>query len=177
MRRKNAGSKNTNHDKNAWDAPAVRKFGKDGAMSTAVLMMTFPGVPLLYNGEEVGNNRALSLLEKVDIDWKKNRDMRSFYGELCSLRNSHIALRRGDYQSLVNSDSAKVLSFMRTSGDDKVITLINFLKERKVVSVNVPEREEGVWMDYFSHKSFEAKNGTIHVSLPARGFSVFVRGK
>ena len=35
---------NTNHDKNAWDAPAVKKFSPEGARATAVLMFTYPGV-------------------------------------------------------------------------------------------------------------------------------------
>jgi len=168
---------NTNHDKNAWDAPAVLKFGKDGAMSTAVLMMTFPGVPLIYNGEEVGNDRALSLMEKVDIDWNKNREMMSFYKELCGLRNGHEALRSGDYQSLANSDNSKVFSFMRTSGDDKILAVINFLDTRKVVSVNVPANANGMWYDYFTHKSYAAMEGKMNMNLPGRGFAVFVRGK
>lgn len=166
---------NTNHDKNAWDAPAVIKFGKDGAMATDVLMMTFPGIPLVYNGEEVGNDRALSLLEKVDINWGKNPDMRSFYTGLCALRNSHVALRRGDYRALPNSDSVKVFSFMRTLGDDAAIIVINFSDTKKIVSVSVPGSGGETWREYFTHQSFGESNGKLSVNLAGRGFRVFVR--
>jgi glycosidase len=164
---------NTNHDKNAWDAPAVKKFGKDGAMASAVLMMTFPGIPLLYNGEEVGNDRALSLLEKVDIDWKRNNDMRLFFARLGELRKTHEALRRGDYVSLPNSEARKVLSFMRTSGADRVLTAINFSKEKKTVSISLPQ-VKGRWMDYFTGKPVSAKDTTVNMALPGHGYGVFV---
>jgi glycosidase len=168
---------NTNHDKNAWDAPAVKKFGKDGAAASAVLMMTLPGVPLIYNGEEVGNDRALSLFEKVDIDWEKNRDMRSFYEALCSLRNSHIALRGGDYRSVANSDSSKVLSFLRVSGSDKVLTVLNFSKDKKTVSVFLPPGLNERWADYFTQRPALMKNTTMDITLPGRGYRIFVAGK
>ena len=86
---------NTNHDKNAWDAPCVEKFGPQGAKATAVLAFTFPGVPLIYNGEEVGNEKKLSLFEKVDIDWSNGKDFRELYEKLGLLRCEHPALRHG----------------------------------------------------------------------------------
>jgi cyclomaltodextrinase len=77
---------NTNHDKNAYDGPAVRKLSPDGAKATAVLVFTFPGVPLIYNGEEVGNDKKLDLFEKVDIDWSEGAEFRELYTTLCALR-------------------------------------------------------------------------------------------
>ena len=56
----------TNHDKNAWDAPAVTKFGPDGLKLAVALVATMPGVPMIYTGEEVANDRKLSLFEKVE---------------------------------------------------------------------------------------------------------------
>jgi len=70
-----------------------------------------------------------------------------------------------------------VFSFMRTSGDDKILAVINFLDTRKVVSVNVPASANGMWYDYFTHKSSTAMEGKMNVNLPERGFAVFVRGK
>ncbi len=37
----------TNHDKNAWDSPAVLKFGPAGLKVATVLVNTLPGVPLI----------------------------------------------------------------------------------------------------------------------------------
>ena len=168
---------NTNHDKNAYDAPAVKKFGKDGATASAVLMMTFPGVPLVYNGEEVGNDRTLSLLEKVDIDWKRNAEMRQFYKELCGLRKSHAALRRGEYRSVKNSDSTKVLSFLRVLNDDAVLIAINFSNAKKTISLANPLGSSDRWIDYFTKQPSAVKNTAIELTLPARGYAVLVPSK
>jgi len=117
---------NTNHDKNAWDAPAVEKFSPEGAKATAVLAFTYPGVPLIYNGEEVGNEKKLSLFEKIDINWSKGKDFRELYEKLGSLRREHPALRRGTYMFVRNSSSANVYSFIRAKGEDTMLVVINF---------------------------------------------------
>ena len=65
----------TNHDKNAWDAPAILKFGPAGLKAATVLVNTLPGVPLIYTGEEVANDRRLSLFEKVEVDWQRPKEM------------------------------------------------------------------------------------------------------
>ncbi|HXX64439.1 MAG TPA: alpha-amylase family glycosyl hydrolase, partial [Bacteroidota bacterium] len=65
----------TNHDKNAYDAPAVLKFGEPGLRLLTVLVNTIPGVPLLYTGEEAANDQRLSLFEKVPVDWSRPRQM------------------------------------------------------------------------------------------------------
>ena len=83
---------NTNHDKNAWDSPAVLKFGKEGLRLSAVLANTIPGVPMIYTGEEVANDRKLGLFEKVDVDWNRPRDMGELYRTLFHLRKEHPAL-------------------------------------------------------------------------------------
>lgn len=164
---------NSNHDKNAWDAPAVEKFSSQGAMATAVLTFTFRGVPLIYNGDEAGNNKRLSLFEKVDIDWTKNPEFRKFYQQLTELRASHPALRRGAYVSLQNSDSLKVYSFGRTSGNDVVLTIINFSKESKRVTVAVPDSLGQTFVDGFDAKQWTTEHGKLSLQLAPLQFNIF----
>ena len=67
----------TNHDETAWDAPPPVLFGGlDGARAASVLMTTIRGVPLLYNGQEVGVDEPLPLFEKQPISWDQNPELR-----------------------------------------------------------------------------------------------------
>ena len=165
---------NTNHDKNAWDAPAVTKFSREGAKATAVLAFTFPGVPLIYNGEEVANEKKLSLFEKVDIDWTKNPDFRTIYAALTRLRAEHVALRRGEFESTKNSDGSKVYSFIRRSTGDQVLVIINLSNARRMVDVEVPSTISGGLVEYFTKSTASVKEGKLTVDMPALGFRVFV---
>ena len=168
---------NTNHDKNVWDSPAVSKFSAEGAKATAVLAFTFPGVPLVYNGEEAGNDKRLSLFERVDIDWSKGSAFRSLYESLAHLREEHRSLRGGEYVAVRNSDGQKVYSFGRSSGDDLVLVVINFSRETRSVSVEVPAGPTGEMKEYFTKSSATVKDGKLNVELEGLEFRVFVPAK
>ncbi|MEK6755849.1 MAG: alpha-amylase family glycosyl hydrolase [Bacteroidota bacterium] len=158
---------NTNHDKNAYDAPAVVKYSLPGAKATALLAFTFPGVPLIYNGEEVGNNKKLDLFEKVEIDWTKNPDFREFYRKLGMLHAKHAALRRGEYLRLQNTDSTKVYSFARRFENDYVVVVINFDQRAKSVEVSLPSTFGGELKEYFTGATVQSANGRISLKLKA----------
>jgi glycosidase len=129
---------NTNHDKNAWDAPAVTKFGLDGLKLSAVTINTIPGVPLIYNGEEVANDTKLSLFEKVPIDWGRSQEMGALYKKLFTLRREHKALSRGEMIRLVSSHDQDVYAFVRVAGSDKILVVLNFSQEERLATVTIP---------------------------------------
>ena len=163
---------NTNHDKNAWDEPAVKKFTPQGAKATAVLAFTYPGVPLIYNGEEVGNENKLSLFEKVDIDWSKGKEFRELYESLGSLRREHPAVRQGTYTLIPNSENASVYSFIRTKGEDSVLVVINFGSTAVKAKLKLSENLNTQWKDLFTSKNIPMMNGLLEVQLSSLGFFV-----
>lgn len=165
---------NTNHDKNAYDAPAVLKYGRQGAKAAAVLIFTFPGVPLVYNGEEAGNDKKLDLFEKVGIDWRGNHDFRDLYQKLGALRRDHAALRRGEYLTLKNSGSAKVFSFARQYGGDVVVVIINFDQTPQTVEMSLPPDLTGELIEYFSGMSFLAGQRTLRLSVDPLGYKILL---
>jgi glycosidase len=163
---------NTNHDKNAYDGPPVKKFTPEGAKATAVLMFTYPGVPLIYNGEEVGNKKKLNLFEKVDIDWSMGSDFRILYETLGRLQRDYPALRRGTYEIVPNSHSAKVYSFIRSTSEDTVLIIINFNTIVEKVTLTVPSVSTISWVDIFSKEILQMNNNQMNVQLSPFGFTV-----
>jgi len=163
---------NTNHDKNAWDAPAVEKFSPEGAKATAVLAFTYPGVPLIYNGEEVGNEKKLSLFEKVDINWSKGKDFRKLYEALGSLRREHPALRQGTYMFVRNSASASVYSFIRAKGKDTMLVVINFGSAVEKLKLELPVTPIRSWKDLITGTNILITNGLVEMQLSPLGFVV-----
>jgi glycosidase len=129
---------NTNHDKNAWDMPAVEKYGRNGLRLSAILINTLPGVPLIYTGEEVANPKKLGLFEKVDVDWTAPRDMEALYQKLFLARRAHKSLSRGEMIKLSTNSDQDVYAFVRVAGKDRVLTLLNFAREPRTVVMTVP---------------------------------------
>jgi glycosidase len=162
----------TNHDKNAYDGPAVEKFTSLGAKATAVLTFTYPGVPLIYNGEEVGNTKRLGLFEKTDIDWSKNAEFRTLYETLSMLRRQHPALVGGLYSAVQNSNDKRVLSFIRIQRKDSVFVVINFGSAPVKVMLKFPANLNRTWEDFFTNMSVHTTNGQVEMQLSPLGFVV-----
>ena len=173
----------TNHDKNAWDEPAVLRYGPEGLRLATVLVNTLPGVPLIYTGEEVANDRKLSLFEKVEVDWSRPDGMRTLLSTLGALRAAHPALARGRMTRAASSSPRDVYTFLRHEADDLVLVALNFADAPRTVTVTVPGgeippgRSTLRLRDVFSDARIEVTSGsgiTVAISLGPRGAGVFV---
>jgi cyclomaltodextrinase len=162
---------NTNHDKNAWDAPAVQKFTPAGSKATAVLAFTFPGIPLVYNGEEVGNPKKLSLFDKIDITWTPDSPFRILYTSLAQTRKEHPALRSGDYRTIDCSKSSKILAFERNYENDVVTVIINFSQTTQLVNPAF----KGNAKDCLSGRVFATSGGKLEVKLQPLGYVILTK--
>jgi glycosidase len=154
----------TNHDKNAWDAPAVEKFGSTGLALATVLVNTLPGVPMLYTGEEVANDRTLDLFEKIAVDWSRPREMEQLWASLFRLRREHPALRSGTMTRLRGQEAQGIYAFERRSGKDRVIVVLNFGKE--AVTARVKSTGDTSFVDLLAGGAVTSGN----VAVPGHGY-------
>lgn len=128
----------TNHDETAWDDTPLALFGgTEGAQAAAVIAVTLPGVPLIYNGQEVGDPQRLPLFEQVPIEWDRDPEMRAFYEDLLAHRAATPALRYGRFEPIPHTASADVLVFRRAYEGDAVTVAVN-VRDR-AVTTDLPE--------------------------------------
>jgi glycosidase len=117
-----------NHD----ERRAIARFGEPAALAASAFVFTLDGVPMLYNGMEVGDTTesgAPALFEKLPIFWaiaERRKEFPQFYKQMMALRRSSAALRRGTLEWLRNSDEARVVTFVRRAGNEEVLVAINF---------------------------------------------------
>ena len=139
----------SNHDENSWNGTEFERMG-DAATTFAVLTYVLPGMPLIYNGQEVGFNRRLEFFEKDSIDWFASEDRDKFtklYQQLNTLKKTNPALftqeRGGEMVEIQNDFSEKVWSFKRVMGENEVHCVFNFTDEDIVVDLETPISGEG----------------------------------
>jgi len=125
-----------NHDQNAWHGTQFEHFGP--ALTNAiVLSMVGEGIPLIYNGQEAGNEKRLKFFEKDPIQWRPH-PIGDLYTRLIAFRDAHPALWNAPWGArmvgIVNSAPAKVFSFVRQKEGDKVFAVINFSAEEQRVA-------------------------------------------
>jgi cyclomaltodextrinase len=110
---------------------AITRYGLDGALAASALMFTLDGVPLIYNGMEVGDTSESdgeALFDKRNISWhpKEHPELRSVYHDLIQLRHQYAALRNSRVDWLHNSDETNLVTFLRADGKDELLVVINF---------------------------------------------------
>jgi cyclomaltodextrinase / maltogenic alpha-amylase / neopullulanase len=116
-----------NHD----ERRAIARFGESGALSAQALVFTLDGIPLVYNGMEVGDTAesgAPALFENLQIFWpvaEKRPEFPRFYRRMIALRKSSEALRRGDLQWVSNTNDTCVISFLRHAKAEDALVVIN----------------------------------------------------
>lgn len=166
----------TNHDKNAWDAPAVKKFGADGLRLGVVLVNTLPGVPMIYTGEEVANDRALSLFEKVEVDWTRPGDMGELWKTMFELRRNHPAFREGDMRRIGNSEPDRVFAFVRSHQADRILVVLNFGSAERRVELDLTQAGmEGEVRDMMTGKTATVRQGRLTVPVGPRGWVLLMQ--
>jgi cyclomaltodextrinase len=132
------------------EARAVARFGVNGALAASALMFTLDGVPLIYNGMEVGDATESgdpALFYKLPIFWhpKERPPLRSIYHDLIEMRKHYPALTCGQLVWLTNSDPSKIVSFLRQDDKDEFVVVINFSNRRTTGTLTVggaPEFKE-----------------------------------
>ena len=132
------------HDVNSWQGTSIELYGDAYKMLTAFTYI-FPGMPLLYSGQEYDLNKRLLFFEKDDFIKKRGQTMK-FLQKLGNLKNTNDALTAGAgraaYQSLtglVNMNHGKenqIFAFRRTGQKNTVILIANMSKNYAQFSMN-----------------------------------------
>lgn len=127
----------SNHDENSWSGTEFERMGL-AAKQMAVLTFVIPGIPLIYNGQEVALSHRLSFFEKDNIEWNVNLDFTFLYQKLCALKREHKVLWNGGWGGDVMvypDDNIKLVRIDRALDDDAVVAFFNFSDSYSTIHV------------------------------------------
>ncbi|HEX2534365.1 MAG TPA: alpha-amylase family glycosyl hydrolase [Chitinophagaceae bacterium] len=126
----------TNHDENSWNGTEYEKYG-EAAKALAVLSATWPGIPLLYSGQEQPNHKRLEFFEKDPIQWTGEPQLHEFYKTLLNLHALHPALLADAQAAPVQRLhlQPEVLAYKRSNGEREVVVLLNLSGQMQGVNV------------------------------------------
>ncbi len=163
-----------NHD---WRR-AVVEFGERGALAASILDFTLDGIPMLYNGQEIGDCTPTHWITPAPIHWQKPGtagdgkaldQTLDFYKRLFRMRATHPALTSGDVIWINNTEPDSVLSFLRKKGNEQILVILNLSNRKVNVTVDLPV------MDNYSVENllkdgktwFELYSGRVSAKLAA----------
>ena len=130
--------------------------GERGRLELATLfLMTFPGAPCVYYGDEVGMQGGDEPACRGGFPWDRSRwdrELHDLFKRAIRLRHDHPALRRGRFQSLQAADG--VYAFLRQLDDEALLVVLNAAAGPRVVQLrtagHLPDGAvlQDVWGDY-----------------------------
>ena len=165
----------SNHDKNAWEGTEFEQFG-DGLEAAIVLSVVGEGMPLIYNGQEAGNDRRLAFFERTRSRGSEHPNG-ELYRQLFALKKANTALWNAHWGARMidvpNTAPDKVLSFVRANEHDKVFAVFNF--SGSPVRVGFADALFTGRYDEFATGRATALAEGARLELPAWGYRVFVQ--
>lgn len=151
-----------------------------GDVSRVILAMTalftFPGVPMLYYGDEVGLEGANDPDCRRTMPWDGgggHEALRDAVRELARFRKDHSALRRGSWEVVATYN--RVLVFARRHGADAVLIILNAGAAQGVLEIGIAAPLEGDWQSPEGMVA-QGRDGSMVVpGIAARSALILVR--
>jgi len=175
----------TNHDVSYNDGGKnlITLYGANRHALT-VLEFTLFGMPLLYNGQEIGCVQTLNYFTDEKINWNSiDAKMKNTVRTLIALRHSQAALADKVEPYFHTTDNAGVLAYTKTSGTSRVLVVINL--NSQAVNVKLNGVSAGNYVKWLDSQTIAARVATIataealttspSLSLEAKGYAVFVK--
>jgi len=163
----------SNHDENSWNGTEYEKYGP-AAKAFAVCTCTWPGMPLLYSGQELPNLKRLKFFDKDQINWKPEVALHDFYKALLQLKTSNAAMHSGAGLLVLHTgEDYNILAYLLTKDASKVLVLLNLSPNDKIQFTVSNHKLEGAYYNLFSGLQYTL-NSNQHFELQAWEYAVYV---
>jgi glycosidase len=164
---------------------ATRLLGEKAAYAASVLNFTLDGIPLLYNGQEIGDATPTNYPERSPIPWElgKHTDwahqqeaMLVKYKRLVEMRRREDALALGTLTWLNNSAPDHLVTFLRKSGGQRILVIVNLCNRPVAATVDLSAADFMPATDLLTgkHVSTALSAGQISFPTPLHPFEAMV---
>jgi alpha-glucosidase len=145
----------------------------------AAMLMTYPGVPCVYYGDEIGMDGENDPYNRRTMPWDEaewDHDMLGHYRRLIELRRTAPALRRGGYQRLFAKGD--LWAFQRQSAEQQIV-VVGYRGPRTQPPSSLPVWHAGLAdgtrvVDLLGGESFVVENGALELPALERGAALLL---
>jgi len=165
-----------------WDHPvSVTDATSYHKLSTVIaLIMTIPGVPVIYYGDEIGmpgagdpDNRRMMRFEDDELSLGEKRHFDRI-SQLCHIRRERPALRYGDFLTL-HADSL-TYAYARVHFDETLLIVLNLNPKSKNLSIPISQlagdRDPLKFVDLITDETLGSHDGIFSLDIPGYGYRI-----
>ena len=148
--------------------------GYDKLSSLTAFIMTIPGVPVIYYGDEIGmpgagdpDSRRPMRFENLS---EREKHTKEKVKKLTRIRSNNLAFIYGDFNTIEVSD--KTYAYGRSYFDNHGIVVFNKSREEKEVTFELPEKYQNVKFENHFGNDFHLKDNYITVNLKPLSYEI-----
>lgn len=118
----------------------ISKYGPDMTRVAAALLLTLPGIPCVYTGDEYGE-RFSPYFDPNPLTWEDTFGLRDYYKTLIALRHNIPSLHSRVMTILEAAPRTDVYAYARhlADGSQPVLVLLNFTNDDVAAEITLPE--------------------------------------
>lgn len=137
-----------------------------------IIQMTFPGVPLIYYGDEAGLTGGKDPMNRKTYPWgKENKDILDIYKKLTTIRKENSIFAKGDFKIYnVNQD---VICFERNYKGKKAIIAVN-RNENEDIKFNINIQEKYIYEELLSGSQSQCIDGNLEIILKPKAGKILL---
>lgn len=138
--------------------------GKEYLKQALTFTMTYPSIPIIYYGTELGMKGGADPDNRRDMEWNnvENNEMLTFYKKLSNLRNTNPAIISGEFK-LLDYDNY-FISYMREKDKKSVVVVINLQNKEKDIVINIPNNTKE-FTDILTNQNYKTKDQRLEIKL------------
>jgi len=164
----------------------ISSYGVDFYRTALAMLLTLPGLPCLFTGDEVGAEYQ-PYDQTGPIDWTDHYELRDVTKKLIALRRGTPALHSREWLPLSAEPATPLFAYLRMGSqlsaisDQFVIVLLNFSRSDVDAVVDLPDETaasfgESQLIDLWSEELVPAvTGGRVTVAVPGWGFRFLTR--
>ena len=175
----------TNHDVNFNHNAMLSSMYGDNKYSFTVLIFTLYGMPLIYNGQEIGGEQILNYFSDTKINWDNyDSKMYNTVRTLSAMKHTIDAFKDGknmDSRGAINwiEYSGSVAAYIRKNGNSEALVVLNLGDKTDITLNGVTEGTYVKWLDSqtigngVSQEDVQLSSSP-KISIEKRGYLVYV---
>ncbi|MEK8022420.1 MAG: glycoside hydrolase family 13 protein [Candidatus Hydrogenedentota bacterium] len=165
-------------------------------MQMVTFQMTYLGAPMVYYGNEAGMTGANDPDCRKPMLWddiayedeavhphagisrpreKNETDTGLFehYRNLIRIRNEHVALRRGEYETVLIDDARRLFGFARGYVRERIYVVFN--NDATAHEVELPVDQDGDYDELLLEKRFASRDGVLRFKLEPSFAAILIK--
>ncbi len=165
----------TNHDQNYNDGGhTLKDFYGDNRYLLTVLQFTFYGMPLIYQGQEIGDPDTLNYFTDAKVQWNKvDYKMKNLVSALVKLHRTQPSLAADAYVEFLETNNPQLLAYQRGN----VVVVFNLGTEEAEAKIALDSKYTQLIDSRNTEQSpVEVILSTVSpVTLEGKGYAVYVQ--